>query len=111
MNSKSNSVSQQQPSGMKLTDPAAEVPEEMGDAEIVAIKRATKAADPTQQWGDTLAFAKALNAARDAHWQSTRHTEQMREALRKIKHEAVSLADAQVIALEALTLDTKDTKQ
>jgi len=31
------------------------------------------------------------------------HTEQMREALRKIKHEAVSLADAQVIALDALT--------
>jgi len=31
------------------------------------------------------------------------NTEQMREALRKIKHEAVSLADAQVIALEALT--------
>ena len=31
------------------------------------------------------------------------NTEQMREALRKIKHEAVSLADAQVIALDALT--------
>jgi len=34
------------------------------------------------------------------------NTEQMREALHKIKHEAVSLADAQVIALEALTRAT-----
>jgi hypothetical protein len=34
----------------------------------------------------------------------TTNTEQLlREALHKIKHEAVSLADAQVIALEALT--------
>jgi len=55
-----------------LTTPAAEVPEAMGDDEIIAIRRVRKAADPTQQWGDTLAFAKALLAARDAQWQSTR---------------------------------------
>ena len=33
----------------------------------------------------------------------TEELKQLREALRRVKHEAASLADAQVIALEALT--------
>ena len=36
------------------------------DEQVIAIKRATKAADPTQQWGDTLAFARAIEAAKEA---------------------------------------------
>lgn len=34
--------------------------------QVIAIKRATKAADPTKQWGDTLAFARAIEAAKEA---------------------------------------------
>jgi hypothetical protein len=34
-------------------------------------------------------------------------TQKLREALRRIKHESASLADAQVIALEALSLPTQ----
>lgn len=39
-------------------------PAEVTDEQIIAIKKATKAADPTQQWGDTLAFARAILALR-----------------------------------------------
>lgn len=38
-------------------------PVEMSDEQIIAIKRATKCPDPTKQWGDSIAFARAIIAA------------------------------------------------
>lgn len=32
------------------------------DGQIIALRQVTRAADPAQQWGDTLAFARAVEA-------------------------------------------------
>lgn len=45
-------------------------PEQLSQAEVIAIKRSARAASPTQQWGDTLAFGEALLARRDEQWRS-----------------------------------------
>ena len=39
-------------------------PADVTDKQIIAIKKVTRAADPTQPWGDTLAFARAIFALR-----------------------------------------------
>ena len=37
-------------------------PADVTDEQIIAIKKSTRAVDPTQPWGDTLAFARAILA-------------------------------------------------
>lgn len=51
---------------------SAAQPADVTDEQIIAIKKATKAADPTQQWGDTLAFARAILALRPVQVPMTR---------------------------------------
>lgn len=56
------------------------------DQEIIEIKRKTRALDPTQQWGDTLALSRAVIAAHEAKkaqavpsWKPLTIQEQQRE--------------------------------
>jgi len=55
-----------------LTAPAAEVPEAMGDAEISELCAGIYLSDHGNQSDYDRAIARAIIAARDAQWQSTR---------------------------------------
>lgn len=54
------------------------------DEQIISIKKVTRAADLTQPWGDTLAFARAILALRPAQVAVPMTREQMIEAVRPL---------------------------